>query len=135
MSRRVRQFATLLLDSDGLSKLVDKDPAAVQWVTLAQRSDARVVVVWVTLAEALQGARKAATQYTLSKLVLEAHAERDFTDAADLMTSTVMGGHTVDAVLVAVAAHLPKPVLILTSDPTDLRRLAQATTGVAVSRV
>ena len=135
MSRSSRRFATLLLDSEGLSKLVEKDPVAVHWVTLAQKLDARVLVAWVTLAEALQGPRTSATRYTLSRLVLEPHVERDFTTAADLMTTTAMGGHTVDAVLMAVASRLEKPVLIVTSDPGDLRQLAQGTTGVAVSHV
>ena len=36
-----------------------------------------------------------------------------------------MGGHTIDALVDAVGRRQPRPVLIATGDPGDLRRLLQ----------
>ncbi len=135
MSGGPPQFATLLLDSDGVSKLAQKDALALEWLERALRFDARVVVPWVTLAEALQGANLPAVQYRLSQLSIEALTEDDFRSAAKLMRDTSMGGHTIDAILVAVASRLARPVVILTSDPDDLRKLAQEQSGIVVARV
>ena len=60
--------------------------------------------------------------------------ERDYRDAAVLMEATGMGGHTIDALVAAMARRLPRPVLIATSDPVDLRRLLQGERGIGVLR-
>lgn len=58
--------------------------------------------------------------------------EQDYRDAAELMDASGMGGHTIDALVAAVARRQPRPVLVATSDPVDLPRLLQRDPGVGV---
>ena len=127
-------FRTLLLDSHGLTAAARFDRTLLAVLEQARESRAAVLVPWTALAEALQGSSKAAVQYALSRLELAPVLERDYRDAAVLMEATGMGGHTIDALVAAMARRLPRPVLIATSDPVDLRRLLQGERGIGVLR-
>ena len=71
-----------------------------------------MLVPRTALAEALQGSRKPAVLYALSRLELVPILEQDYRDAAQLMEATGMGGHAVDALVAAVARRQRRPVLI-----------------------
>ena len=129
------RFATLLLDSDGLTKLASRGLRMRTVLEQAQRVDAEVIVPWTALAEALQGPNRPAVLFALSTTRLVGLGEQHYRDAADLMERTAMGGHTIDALVAQVALRLPRPVVIATSDPDDLRRLTQGHRGIAIFAV
>lgn len=104
-------------------------------VERAHRQDAEVVVPWTALAETLQGPGKPAVLFALSALRLVELMEQHYRDAATLMERTAMGGHTIDALTVAAALTLPRPVVIATSDPDDIHRLLQGQRGMATFAV
>ena len=135
MSADTPQFATLLLDSDGLTKLASRDLRMRALVERAHRQDAEVVVLWTALAETLQGAGKPAILFALSALRLVALTEQHYRDAAAVMERTAMGGHTIDALTVAAALTLTRPVVIATSDPDDMHRLLQGQRGMVTFAV
>ncbi|MBW3647486.1 MAG: PIN domain-containing protein [Actinobacteria bacterium] len=135
MRRDAPRFATLLLDSDGLSKLATRQVRMRVLLERAHRLDAEVVVPWTALAETLQGPNKPAVLYALSITHLIEIAEQHYREAADLMELTGMGGHTIDALVVAAALGLSRPVVIVTSDPDDMRRLTQGQEGIAIVAV
>ena len=132
MSSTAPAFHTLLLDSHGLTAAATYDRTFLAVLEQARNDEAAVVVPWTALAEALQGRRKPAVHYAVSRLELVPILEQDYRDAAELMEATGMGGHTIDALVAAVARRQPRPVLIATSDPVDLRRLLQLETGIGV---
>ena len=128
-------FRTLLLDSHGLTAAARFDRTLLAVLEQARESRAAVLVPWTALAEALQGSSKPAVQYALSRLELAPVLEQDYCAAAALMETTGMGGHTIDALVAAMAQRLPRPVLIATSDPVDLRRLLQGEPAIGVLAV
>ena len=135
MTADAPRFATLLLDSDGLVKLAHRDGRMRALLAESQRVDADVVVPWTVLAETLQGPHKPALLYALSTTRLVELAERHYREAAGLMERAGMGGHAIDALVVAAALRLTRPVVIATSDPGDIGRLTQGQRGVAVVAV
>ena len=132
MSSTAPAFQTLLLDSHGVTTAATYDRTCLAVLEQARNDEAAVLVPWTALAETLQGSRKRAVQHALSRLELVPILEQDYRDAAELMEATGMGGHTIDALVAAVARRQPRPVLIATSDPGDLRRLLQRDADIGV---
>lgn len=126
---------TVVLDSHGLTAAATFDRALVAVLEQARTADADVLVPWTALAETLQGRQKGAVHFAVSRLSLEPLAEQDYRAAAELMESTGMGGHTIDALVAAVARRQRRPVLIVTSDPRDLLRLVDGELGIGVLAV
>jgi len=127
-------FRTLLLDAHGLSAVAARDQLMGALVAEARRQQARVVIPWTVLAETLHGRGKAERSFAVSKLGLIALTEAHYRDAADLMDGAGMGGHTLDALVVAAARTCDRPVVIATSDPSDVKKLLQKEPGIAVVR-
>ena len=125
-------FQTLLLDSHGLTTAAAHNRTFLTVLEQARNDDAAVLVPWTALADSMQGKAKPAVMYALSRLELVAVVEQDYRDAAELMDLAGMGGHTIDALVAAVARRQPRPVLIATSDPRDLRALLQDDRGIGV---
>lgn len=55
--------------------------------------------------------------------------------AGELIGSSALADTTIDALVAATALQQPGPVLILTSDPDDLRALTASRRDVSVERV
>jgi predicted nucleic acid-binding protein len=114
---------TLLLDSEGLSKLYLKDRTVVAFVQAALEEGMRVATTAMTTLEAdHERVHPARIRWVLSRIdVLD--VTRGITDqAAALLRGNRLHGHTyaIDAVLAAAARTAPRPVTVLTSDPDDL---------------
>jgi predicted nucleic acid-binding protein len=126
----------LVLDSDGLSKAAT-DRAVFVHLEQALRRRARVVVSAAVLAEVLRGhPRDAAVNRIVAKVTVLPVTEAVGRLAGRLLGEVCMGGgHAVDAIVAATAVMAERPVLILTSDPTDLTKLVTDTAGIAVTRV
>ncbi|MEU4731500.1 DNA-binding protein [Streptomyces sp. NPDC023588] len=117
---------TLVLDCEGLSRLVRQDRGLLEWLTAAGAEDARVLVSSVTLVEARDPrVTQARYDYAVSRVNVVAPSEAIARHASQLLAAAGLHGHTyaLDAVVAATALDQPGPVTLLTSDPEDLSAL------------
>lgn len=129
MARRpVSQGGTLVLDSEGLSKLASNDERAVVLVEKANRRNMKVTISTVTLTEVLRGGpRDAAVNRTLKKIIKVDVTPSLAQAAGELLGCTGLSGHrcAIDAIVAATALTSPGPTVILTSDPNDMSKLVE----------
>lgn len=126
--QRVTGGGTLVLDSEGLTKLAAGDARALAHLDSARARRARVATSAVTLTEVLRGsARDAAVHRVLSRITVVPVTAEIARHAGELLGATGLSGHrcAIDAVVAATALDLERPVVLLTSDPDDLSRLVE----------
>ncbi|MFE3460569.1 type II toxin-antitoxin system VapC family toxin [Nocardiopsis aegyptia] len=126
--RRVAGSGTLVLDSEGLSKIASGDARARAYLESARRRGARVVVAALTLTEVLRGGpRDAPVHQALSRITALPVSPDQARAAGELLGRTGLSGHrcAIDAVVAVTALQQPRPVVLLTSDPRDLSRLVE----------
>jgi predicted nucleic acid-binding protein len=136
--RRVTAGGTLVLDSEGLSKLASGDAHARAYLETARVRRARIVVSAITLAEVLRGtSRDALVHRVLSRIVVMPVTPEVGRAAGELLGATGMSGHrcAIDAVVAATALQAARPVVLLTSDPDDMNRLVEEPGGAKDKRV
>lgn len=124
---------TLLLDSEGLSKLYHRDRNVVIHIEAARHEGIRVGTTAMTRLEAEdRRLNKARITWVLSRLDLHEITRTISDSAAELLRAHRLHGHkyAIDAVLAAVARSAPAPVTILTSDPEDLTLLCGPEIGI-----
>ena len=126
---------TVVLDADGVSKAAAADRLVHAMLLLARHRDARVVVSAVTLAEVLRGPRDAATYRVLTRIAELPVTSEVGRAAGALLGSTGLSGATVDAVVAATALRQTGPVLLVTSDPSDMAALTASRSDLAVAAV
>jgi predicted nucleic acid-binding protein len=117
---------TLVLDSEGLAKAVQRDREVSGWLALARADDMRVITSAATLVEVMHPRiNRAAYEWTMSRIVVEPVYEETARRASALLAEAGLHGqrHAIDAMLSASALAGPGPVTILTSDPEDLQAL------------
>ncbi|MGI5197126.1 DNA-binding protein [Streptomyces sp. CA-288835] len=117
---------TLLLDSEGLSKLYLKDRTVLALVQASSEEGIRVATTAMTTLEAdCERIHPARIRWVLSRIDVH-DVTKDVTDqAAALLRGHGLSGHkyAIDAVLAAIARSAPGPVTVLTSDPEDITLL------------
>ena len=126
--RRIAAAGTLVLDSEGLSKLAAGDPRTRGYLDSARARGARVAVSAITLTEALRGdPRDASVHHVLSRITIVPVSPEIARRAGELLGQTGLSGHrcAINAVVTATALELERPVVLLTSDPDDLNRLVE----------
>jgi len=126
--RPIAVGGTLVLDSEGLSKLAAGDARAHAYLDSARARRARVVASAVTLTEVLRGGpRDAAVHRVLSRITIVPVTAQIARRAGELLGATGLSGHrcAVDAVVAATALELERPIVLLTSDPDDMNRLVE----------
>ncbi|KOG21568.1 MULTISPECIES: hypothetical protein [Streptomyces] len=117
---------TLLLDSEGLSKLYRKDRTVVALVQAAAEEGIRVATSAMTTLEAdYERIHPARIKWVLSRIDVHDIAKAVTDEAAALLRAHHLHGHkyAIDAALAVVARNAPQPVTVLTSDPEDLTLL------------
>lgn len=117
---------TLVLDCDGLSKVVADDREVMALVRGAEKEDMRVVTSVLTLIEAHHSrVNSARFNWAVSRLNVEPVTEEIGRTAMALLVDAGLHGHkyAIDAVVAATALHAPKPAVVVTSDPEDLAML------------
>jgi hypothetical protein len=117
---------TLILDSEGLAKAVQRDREVSGWLALARADDLRVVTSAAILVEVIHPRiNRPAFEWTISRIVVEPVTRDVARLAADLLSGAGLRGHkyAIDAMLCATALTSPGPVTVLTSDPEDLQAL------------
>ena len=126
--RRVAAGGSLILDSEGLSKLARGDQRARGYLETAIARRARVAVSAITLAEVLRGdKRDAAVHRVLSRITIMSVTPEIARRAGELLGATGLSGHrcAIDAVAAATALTMERPAVLLTSDLDDLSRLVE----------
>ena len=126
--RRVAAGGSLILDSEGLSKLARGDQRARGYLETAIARRARVAVSAITLAEVLRGdKRDAAVHRVLSRITIMSVTPEIARRAGELLGATGLSGHrcAIDAVVAATVLTMERPAVLLTSDLDDLSRLVE----------
>jgi predicted nucleic acid-binding protein len=129
---------TLVLDSEGLSKLAAGDAHARAYLDSARARRARVAVSAITLTEVLRGsARDAAVHRVLSRITIVPVSPEIARRAGELLGATGLSGHrcAIDAVVAATALGLERPIVLLTSDPDDFSKLVEESERPKAERI
>jgi hypothetical protein len=124
---------TLVLDCEGLSKLVQRTPELTEWLAAAEAEDIRVVTSSVTLVEARDPKiQQARFDYALSRVNILAPSEAVARLASKILVQAGLHGHryALDAIVAATALGSPPPVTVLTSDVEDLLMLCGSAASV-----
>jgi predicted nucleic acid-binding protein len=119
---------TLVLDSEGLSKVVRDDRQVMAMLEQARLDDAAVVTSAVTLVEARDPRTpQARFDWVLSRIEIVPVTEQIARQASRLLADASLHGHkyALDALVAATALLAPGPTVILSSDPDDLAILTQ----------
>lgn len=117
---------TLLLDSEGLSKLYRTDRAITALVQAAFEENIRVATTAMTAVEAdYERIHPARIRWVLSRINVCDITQGIAEQAAALLRDRHLHGHkyAIDAVLATVARTAQPPVTVLTSDPEDISLL------------
>lgn len=117
-----------MLDAEGLTKLAQGHYRAVSFVKDAYESDAPVVLAAITLAEVLRGGpTDAPVHRVLAKIEVKPIDKAGARAAGELLGRVGLSGHrhALDAMVAVVALGQPRPVVLLTSDTTDLSKLTE----------
>ncbi|MFJ7999094.1 DNA-binding protein [Streptomyces sp. NPDC096310] len=129
-------IGTLVLDCEGLSKLVRDDRTVVAMIGRARDHGAHVVTSAVTPVEARHPkANQARFDWVLSRLDISPVDDEISRGASKLLAQAGLHGHkyALDAILSATVLLCRPPVVVLTSDPEDIGALCGP--GVRVVRV
>ncbi|GHE54533.1 DNA-binding protein [Streptomyces vinaceus] len=117
---------TLILDCEGLSRLVRQDQGLLEWLTACECEDIRVSISSVTLVEARDPrVKQSRFDYAVSRVNMIPPSEAIARHASKLLAAAGLHGHkyALDAIVAATALEQPGPVTLLTSDPEDLSAL------------
>ncbi|MFD3842395.1 DNA-binding protein [Streptomyces sp. NPDC058642] len=116
----------LILDSEDLTKAVQRDREVHEWLTAARDADLPVITSAAALVEVIHPMiNDAALSWTLSRLRVELVTQALAQSAAGLLRTAGLHGHkyAIDAMLRATALAQPGRVTILTSDVEDITML------------
>lgn len=124
--RKLSHEGTLVLDSEGLSKLVNDHEPVVSLVAEARKRGMEVVISALTIIEAAHrrtdGARLA---WALSSMRIVLIGDEEAKAASALLINAGLHGHkyAIDAVVAEMALRQRRPVVVLTSDLDDMMKL------------
>jgi predicted nucleic acid-binding protein len=124
--RKLSHDGTLLLDREGLSKLLGDDESVVALVAEARRRGMEAVVCALTVIEAVHARiDKARLGWVLSGLRVLPVGEEEAKAASALLMGAGLHGHkyAIDAAVAATALKQRHPVVVLTSDVDDMTKL------------
>ncbi len=119
-------IGALVLDREGLSKLVDDDRRMALFVRRARDHGAHVVTSAVTIVEARHPTvQQTRFDWFLSRIDIEPATEDIARDASKLLREAKLHGYksASDAILAATALRQRGPVVVATSDPEDISAL------------
>lgn len=124
--RRLTHEGTLVLDCEGLSKLVDDHEPAVALVAEARKRGMEVVISALTIIEAVHSRTdRARLAWVLSGLRIVHIGDEEAKAASALLINTGLHGHkyAIDAAVAEMALRQQRPVVLLTSDIDDMTKL------------
>jgi hypothetical protein len=124
--RKLSHEGTLILDSEGLSKLLADDEQVVAMTAEARSRGMEAVISALTIIEAVHACTpKARLNWVLSGLRVIPVGEDEATAASKLLLDAVLHGHkyAIDAAVAEAALRQRRPVVMLTSDIDDMVKL------------
>ena len=124
--RRLSHEGTLVLGSEGLSKLLADDERVVALVAEARSRGMEVVISSLTIIEALHARTNTSRlNWVLSGLRVVPVGEEAARAASRLLMGAGMHGHkyAIDAAVAEAALRQHRPVVMLTSDVDDMVKL------------
>ncbi|KIE26038.1 DNA-binding protein [Streptomyces sp. MUSC 125] len=124
--RKLSHEGTLVLDSEGLSKLLADDETVVALVAEARSRGMEVVICALTIIEAVHArTTKARLSWLLSGLRVIPVGDDEAKAASALLMGAGLHGHkyAIDAAVAEAALRQQRPVVMLTSDIDDMTKL------------
>lgn len=124
--RKLSHEGTLVLDSEGLSKLLADDETMVALVAEARSRGMEVVICALTVIEAVHArTNKARLSWLLSGLRVIPVGDEEAKVASTLLMGAGLRGHkyAIDAAVAEAALRQQRPVAMLTSDIGDMAEL------------
>ncbi|GCD36372.1 hypothetical protein OEIGOIKO_04134 [Streptomyces chrestomyceticus JCM 4735] len=124
--RKLTHEGTLVLDSEGLSKLLADDETVVALVAEARSRGMEVVICALTIIEAVHARTDTARlRWLLSGLRVIPVGDEEAKAASALLTGAGLHGHqyAIDAAVAEGALRQRRPVVMLTSDADDMTKL------------
>ncbi|MFE2496701.1 DNA-binding protein [Streptomyces scopuliridis] len=124
--RRLIHEGTLVLDSEGLAKLLGDDEAVVALVAEARSRGMEAVICALTIIEAVHArTNKARLNWVLSGLRVVPVGDEEAKAASALLMGAGLHGHkyAIDAAVAEAALRQQRPVVMLTSDIDDMTKL------------
>lgn len=124
--RKLSHEGTLVLDSEGLSRLLDDHEPTVALVAEARRRGMEVVISALTVIETVHARTdRARLKWLLSGLRIVPVGDEDARSASDMLIDAGLHGHkyAIDAVVAEMALRQQRPVVMLTSDIDDMTKL------------
>ncbi|MFD9716575.1 DNA-binding protein [Streptomyces sp. NPDC059076] len=124
--RKLSHEGTLVLDSEGLSKLLADDETVVALVAEARARGMEVVICAFTIIEAVHArTNKARLSRLLSGLRVIPVGDEEAKAASALLMGASLHGHkyAIDAAVAEAALRQQRPVVMLTSDIDDMTKL------------
>ena len=119
-------IATIVLDSEGLSRWVSRDRAMLARLRLYNDMDAELVVCANTIVEVTHAkTNMSQLQWALSRVRVEPVTKEAARAAAVLLKRAGLHGHkyAIDATVAESALRQPTPVAVVTSDQDDMTKL------------
>ncbi|GAA4593145.1 putative nucleic acid-binding protein [Actinoplanes octamycinicus] len=124
--RKLSHEGTLVLDSEGLSKLLADDEQVVALVAEARSRGMEAVISALTIIEAVHArTHRARLSWVLSGLRVIPVGEEEARSASRLLMDAGLHGHkyAIDAVVAEAALRQHRPVVMVTSDIDDMVKL------------
>ncbi|WP_326811159.1 DNA-binding protein [Streptomyces scopuliridis] len=124
--RKLSHEGTLVLDSEGLSKLLSDDEAVVALVSEARARGMEVVICALTIIEAVHArTNKSRLHWVLSGVRAVPVGDEEAKAASALLMGAGLHGHeyAIDAAVAEAALRQRRPVVMLTSDIDDMVKL------------
>lgn len=124
--RKLSHEGTLVLDCEGLSKLVGDHEPVVALVAEARKRGMEVVISALTIIEAVhRRTDKARLAWVLSGMRIVSVGDEDAKAASTMLISAGLHGHkyAIDAAVAEMALRQHRPVVMLTSDIDDMTKL------------
>jgi di/tripeptidase len=124
--RKLSHEGTLVLDCEGLSKLVNDHEPVVALVAEARNRGMEVVISALTVVEAVhERTHQARLNWILSGLRIAHLGDEEARAASILLINAGLHGHkyAIDAAVAELALRQRRPVVLLTSDIDDMTKL------------
>ncbi|WP_225801050.1 DNA-binding protein [Streptomyces sp. NK15101] len=124
--RKLSHEGTLVLDGEGLSKLLDDDETVVALVMEARSRGMEVVICALTVIGAVHArTNRARLNWVLSGLRVVPVGDEEARAASSLLVDAGLHGHkyAIDAAVAEIALRQQRPVAMLTSDVDDMTKL------------
>ena len=124
--RKLTHEGTLLLDSEGLSKLLADDEQVVAMIAEARSRGMEAVISALTVIEAVHARTpQSRLSWLLSGLRVVPVGEDEARAASKLLMNAGLHGHkyAIDAAVAEAALRQHRPVVMLTSDVDDMLKL------------